>query len=261
MILPDLHLGSQDKAALRCAVKIVDHYSPDRLVILGDWLEVHSASSHGAGDRREAKAISYMEEIADCRALLALLELLPGVREIVFIEGNHENRVERWAVSHGRFAEEIVDSISPRAALSRGRELPFTWVPYKAEGIPGYVEIAEGLIACHGWSTAKHAAHAHLRKAHGLSVVHGHTHRRQSYVERHPLTGAAIEAHSPGCLAQLHPLWVGAPTDWTHGVSLLQESDERWALFHIPINAGQVVLPCGLRIGAGRDNSILTGVA
>lgn len=261
LIYPDLHIGSQDKAALRCAVKLQDWLSPDRVVILGDWLEVHSASAHGASDRREAQVATYREEINDCRALLSLLESMPGVQDLVYIEGNHEQRVERWAVSHGRFAKEIVDLIAPRTALAQGRERPFTWVPYKDEDKPGYIEIAPGLIACHGWSTAKHAAHAHLRRTHGLSVVHGHTHRRQSYVERHPLDGRAIEAHSPGCLAKLHPMWVNAPTDWTHGVAILQERGDRWSLFLVPINEGVAITPCGAMIEAGTEDSVLEGVA
>ena len=261
VILPDTHLGSQDKAALRVALKIIEHYSPERVVYLGDMLEVHSASSHGSSDRREELSATYIEELRDCVALLDLVEDMPGVVEQVFIEGNHEQRVERWAMSMGRFAKEIVDLISPKTVLSKGRKHPFTWVPYKNAGTPGVVELAPGLFGCHGWSTAKHAAHAHLRRAGGFSVIHGHTHRRQSYAERNPITNAPIEARSPGCLAKLQPLWVNSPTVWTHGVCVLQEVGDQWSLFTIPIDRGTAILPNGLLINAGAEDSVLAGVA
>lgn len=261
LLLPDLHIGSQDKPALRATLKYLDYLTPNRVVILGDWLDVHSANSHGSSDRREAQAQSYTEELRDCRALLHLIEQAPGVEEIAYVEGNHEHRVERWAVGAGRFAREIVDAFLPEKALSENRQLPFTWVPYKREGSPSFLEVAPGLIACHGWSTAKNAALSHLRAAHGLSVVHGHTHRRQSYTERHPITGRPIEATSPGCLSKLHPLWVTSPTDWTHGVCVLQERGERWSLYTVPIIEGEIITPEGVSISAGAEDSVLSGVA
>lgn len=261
LILPDLHLGSHDAAALRVALNLADHYQPRDVVILGDWLDAHALSAHGTSDRREAKAATYFEEVEQCREVLAFLEAIPSVRRIVFIEGNHEFRVERWAVSTGGFALELADAVSPRELLGADRAHRFDWVPYKTPDVSNYIELAPGLIACHGWSTAKHAAAAHLNRALGLSVVHGHTHRRQTYVLRHPVTGQQIEGHSPGCLSRLQPLWVSGPTNWSHGVSVLQQRGERWAIHCQPIESGAAVLPCGKVIKAGRAGSVVGGVA
>lgn len=261
LILPDLHLGSHDDAALRVALKIADDYAPNEVVILGDWLDAHELSAHQAADRREALAEGYFAEVGHCREILAFFESLPSVRRVTFIEGNHEFRVERWATATGGFAESVVDHVSPKTLLGAKRSKPFRWIPYKSDGESSYVEIASGLIACHGWSTAKHAAAAHLGRALGLSVVHGHTHRRQTYVLRHPVTGRQIEGHSPGCLAKLQPLWVNGPTNWSQGVTLLNEVRGRWALTAVPIEQGGAVLPDGRVVSAGRKGSVLRGVA
>lgn len=261
ILFPDLHLGSHDLRALRCALKIAEHYKASRAVILGDWLDAHSASAHPATDRREAKAASYLWELEACGKVLDYIEGLPSLRETVYIEGNHEYRVERWALSAGKIAREIVDTVLPETVLSEGRGKKFTWVPYKSSGVTGCLELAEGLIGCHGWSTAKHAASVHLARSHGLSVVHGHTHRSQMYRVRHPITGRSIEAHSFGCLAKLQPLWVSGPTDWAHGVGILQERGDRWAIHHIQIVNGRAILPDGALIDAGRKDSLIPGVA
>jgi predicted phosphodiesterase len=261
LILPDLHLGSHDDSALRVALKVAEDYRPEEVVILGDWLDAHELSAHQAGDRREALAAGYFTEVGHCREVLEFFEALASVRRVTFIEGNHEYRVERWATATGGFAESVVDRVSPRTLLSEGRRAKFRWVPYKAEDTPSHVEIAPGLIACHGWSTAKHAAAAHLGRALGLSVVHGHTHRRQTYVLRHPVTGRQIEGHSPGCLSKLQPLWVSGPTDWSQGVTLLNTVRDRWTLTAVPIEQGTAILPDGRSITAGRKGSVLRGVA
>lgn len=257
---PDLHLGHHDPAALRVALKLFDYFQADRALILGDWLDAHGFSSHKASDRRELQAATYLEEVRQCRKVLRCLEDMDAT-EIVYLEGNHEFRVERWAVSVGGPALELVDHVSPKTLLSQGALSRFSWVPYKDSDQPAHYVVAPGLIACHGWSTARHAAAAHIRRAGGLSVIHGHTHRAQSFSIRHPITGERIEGHSPGCLSQLQPLWVSGPTSWTQGVSVIQQRGERWSMFHVPIVNGAALTPSGDLITAGRAGSVVKGVA
>lgn len=262
LIFPDVHLGHHDAPAVRVALKLLDWVRPERVVFLGDVLDAHSASSHGASDRREKRAPGYLEEVRLARRLLDHVEGTPGVEEVVFVEGNHEQRVERWAVSLGGLAEDVADVLSPQAQLSRARQRKFTWVPYVPdEGRLPFHTLAPGLIACHGYSTAIHAAAAHLRKAHGLSVVHGHTHRAQDYVTRHPLTGEELQGHSPGCLSTLQPMWLRGPNDWTHGVSVLQERGELWGLSRVAIQGGRALTACGTYFEAGPEGSVLRGIA
>lgn len=261
IVFPDLHLGSHDSAALRVALRAAERAEPDEVIILGDWLDAHDWSAHPASDRRELRAATYGEEVESCRAVLEFLEALPSVRRVVYVEGNHEHRVERWATTQRGPWLSVVDGLLPRAALSRGRAKDFRWIPYKSPGEPSHYEAAPGLIAVHGWSTAKHAAAAHLGRAHGLSVIHGHTHRRQVHTLRHPVTGEVIEGHSSGCLAQLQPLWVNGPTAWVHGYAMIQRRGDRWSIHHVGIHDGAAILPDGSQLKAGREGSVIRGVA
>lgn len=264
-VFPDIHFPHQDAEALRCALRLFAYVGVDRVLILGDACDVGSFNAHGKtpGDYAE----DYLDvEVEQARALLDVLESILGVREIVYVEGNHEARVARWLAANGAPAS-LERLVAPKALLSEGRRSRFTWVDYfPAPERDAFVEVAPGLVACHGWTHATHAAAKHLDIARGYSVVHGHTHRAQRYVARSPVTGAPLEAWSPGTLARLRPTWAhGKPTSWTHGVSLIHTwrrgSETRWRETTHTIHQGEIVSPCGTVIPAGADGSVIAGVA
>jgi UDP-2,3-diacylglucosamine pyrophosphatase LpxH len=259
MVLPDLHLPVHDRSALRIVLKAFDYLKPQRLVILGDWLDAAFASAHPASSRKEAKQGGYIaSEIEPCRRLLEEFE--EHAKEIIYIEGNHEFRVERLITRNGGAWLAIPELVLPSKLLSMNRKKKFTWIPYQhnATSKDGYslphYKIADGLIAVHGWSTSKHSARKHLELVRGWSIVHGHTHRAQSDSARHPMTGRVNQAWSPGCLAQLQPMWRhGSPTEWTHGFSLIYCRNDlsKWTAYTVTIDQGECILPDGTKITDG----------
>ena len=231
------------------------------MVILGDWLDAAFASAHPVSTRAEAaeKTAPYISnEIEPCRRILAQLE--EHVREIVYLEGNHEFRVERLITREKGAWMAIPELVLPEKLLAKKRRRKFTWVPYqhnasreKNWALPHY-KIADGLIAVHGWSTSKYASAKHLELTQGWSVVHGHSHRAQSHVLRHPLTGRVLRGWSPGCLSALQPLWQhGQPTTWVHGFSLVYCRDDgsRWTPYTVTIDQGECILPDGTKVSDG----------
>jgi UDP-2,3-diacylglucosamine pyrophosphatase LpxH len=256
MVLPDLHIPHHDPHALACVLEAHAMLKPKRTVILGDWLDCEAFSSHQVSSRAEERAQTFNEgEIQPCRRLLAKLE--ENTDEVIYIEGNHEFRVERTVVREGGVLLDLADLVSPRRLLSEGRGKPFTYVAYTqkpGQPLPHY-KIAKDLIAIHGWSFAKHAAAKHLDIARTVSVVHGHTHRRQSFELPEPLTGRTLVAWSPGCLARKQPLYMAhTPTEWAHGFSLVWVNQERddWTEYSPRIKGKGVVLPDGRKV-SGRD--------
>ena len=259
MILPDLHLPVHDRSALRIVLRAIEHLKPQRVVILGDWLDAAFASAHPASSREEAEQGGYIQnEIEPCRRLLQEIE--EHSKETIYLEGNHEFRVERL-ISRDRGAWlAIPELVLPKNLLSINRKNKFTWIPYQhnathndAYRLPHY-EIADGLIAVHGWSTSKYSANKHLDLVRGWSIVYGHTHRAQSTSSRHPMTGRTIMGWSPGCLAQLQPMWMhSSPTEWVHGFSLIHCRNDmsKWTAYTINIDQGECVLPDGTTITDG----------
>jgi len=243
MVLPDLHVPHQDEAALACAMAAHRRLKPARTVILGDWLECAGFSSHPPKSMDDGRVGDYIaDEIDPCARILDKLQ--EDTRELIYIEGNHENRVQRMCAAGGPLAH-VWQHVSPQALLSRGRSR-FQWIPY-SESLAHY-RIADDLIAFHGWSHAKHASSVHASLLKGSSGVHGHTHRSQTYVDRDPLTGRVQQVWSPGCLRDLQPNYMAhKPSGWVHGISLIYCKNDlsKWTAYTCHIDRGECVLPDG----------------
>lgn len=259
VVLPDLHLPVHDRSALRVVLRAIEHLQPQKIVILGDWLDAAFASAHPASSRKEAEQGGYiLNEIEPCRRLLEQFEDLS--KEIVYIEGNHEFRVERLIQRERGAWLAVPELVLPKTLLSMKRKNKFTWIPYQHDASPkdGYslphYKIADSLIAVHGWSTSKYSARKHLELVRGWSIVYGHTHRAQSVTVRHPMTNAINKSWSPGCLAGLQPMWQhGSPTEWTHGFSLIYCRNDlsKWTSYTVTIDGGECILPDGTKITDG----------
>lgn len=251
--LPDLHFtsdgDSHDPEALECAESVVSSVRPHGLVILGDWLDAPQFSSHAKRSLSEDDRSSWTDDLTGVIAILRRLRR--RVRgPIVYIEGNHENRVERLATTSGALRS-VFEAIAPRHVLTKA--IPdLVWVPYVDPPL-GHYAITPSLWALHGWSTSVHASHAHLDRSSNFSIIHGHSHRMQMDTRKDPRSGRLLHAMSPGCLANLQPRWTGAdPTNWSHGLTISyvnRESDEHWS-FLCQIDRGETVLPNGKRVRA-----------
>lgn len=252
MVLPDLHIPHHDEKALACVLKAYQVLRPDEVVVLGDWLDCEQFSSHGVKTIVEMRAHRFIEdELEPCNAVLDKLQKYKN--KLTYIEGNHEQRIERWAANWGqRLGPDLYKLMSPRKLIGEGRS-NFTWVPYSGHlshyEITPALEKSSALWAIHGWSHAKAAARIHLQKAVSVSVVFGHTHRVQSETIRNPTNGHYLTGWSPGCLSKLQPLYqLGNPTAWGHGFSLVYVGRKSWTEYTIKINDGKCVLPNGKEI-------------
>lgn len=248
LILPDAHFPFHDSAALEVVERTAALTRPRRIVILGDWLDCAGFSSHPVKSEAEAAVHDFQEELRGCATQVDRLFKLSGAEEVIYIEGNHEQRVERECLRLGSLGAAIYSMVSPSAVLTRGRPW-LQYVPYvpSGGGLQHYA-IAEDLWAIHGWSIARHAAAKHLDLARTISIVHGHTHRQQLATTRLLDTGRVVKAWSPGCLSTPQPAWHhGSPTDWVQGLSICFVTDDRrrWTDYTVTIENGHAVLPGG----------------
>lgn len=263
LVVPDVHVPEHDPEAIETLLAVVASWRPDRIVILGDFLDCGAWSSHARQSPEEGAASFLADEVGPANLLL---DRLAGraQRPIVYLEGNHEHRVARWLANHAaHLGPDLLTLASPAHLLRhrvgadgrpRGERSRFTWIPYVGAGVHSHYKIAPNLIAIHGWSCAKNAARTHLEAARSCSIVHGHTHRAQAVTGRDPLTGEIYHAWSPGCLAKLHPLYMANnPHDWSHGISLIYHGSQArdWTYYTVPIQRGRAILPDGREIRAG----------
>ena len=150
--------------------------------------------------------------------------------DIVETEANHSGNgtASRWH----RYLSDRVPVLygHPKAEELLRYETWFypEWCPIR---LADHVLVADELLVLHGDMVRKHAAYSargHAEKWHS-SVMHSHTHRMGSSLERIPAVGYRGEqvrrAYEIGCMCDLNPSYVSAP-NWTNGFAIIAHGDE-----------------------------------
>lgn len=248
VIIPDSHGAHIDIAARDAFLADLADLSPDELVWLGDHVDCGGTFSAHQRTYTNELAESYEEDIvAGSYFVGEARKRAPNSRQR-YLEGNHEQHIERWAARNfhlRRDAEGFVDRNGP-AALLHLKELEISYHRrsefYDGLSIPGAIRWGK-CIFVHGISHSKHATYQHLIRV-GTNVVHGHTHRAQSAVER-TVSSDGFGAWCPGTLAKLQPLYKHTePSSWTHGyaVQFVSKSSGRFLHFNVAIANGSSLL-------------------
>lgn len=246
VIIPDSHGSSQDNEAVAALLADLKTIDPDEIILLGDHVDCGGflAQHHTLGYVSQTE-YSYEEDIQFAKHFLDAVQRSAPRAKAVYLEGNHEQRIERWAVTetlrNRKDADMLRRMFAPNILLKlAARNIPFYRMAEKYDGLtlPGTIKRGKCYFT-HGFSTSKHAAAAHLAKM-GGNIVFGHTHRMD--VATHDIVNAGtIGAWSPGCLCKKQPLWQNTnPTDWTHGygVQLVDRHSGNFLHLNIPIVKG-----------------------
>ena len=225
IIIPDSHGSHIDWPAANAMLADAKAIDPHEIVLLGDHLDCGGTFNSHQRTYTNEFVESYEEDCLQANLFLDKLQAAcPNAKETHYLEGNHEQHVERWASrnfqSH-RDAEMFLERMGPAAAL-RLRERGISYyrrsVFYQGLAIPGCIKLGKCYFV-HGISHAKHADSVHLQRF-GASVVFGHIHRSMGRVER-TVTSGGHGAWCPGTLAKLQPLYKHtAPSDWSHGYAV-----------------------------------------
>ena len=248
-ICADVHGNHQDAAAVGAMLGDAEALRPDECFVLGDLIECGGwlAEHHTLGYVAQIDEYCYEEDVQGANSFLDALQ--NRVPHVEIVEGNHDQRVERWCVAktmgHPRDAEFMRRRFAPEIVLAlEKRGIPFHRMSKLHDGLhhPGIIRRGRCHFT-HGYSSAKHAAWAHLAKA-GGNIVYGHTHRAD-YATNSLVASGMGAAWCPGCLCRLQPTWKHTdPTDWTHGY-LVQIEDKSTGLFQmipVPIIEGRSML-------------------
>ena len=224
VVIPDSHGNHIDEPARDACLADVKVIGPDEIVLLGDHLDCGGTFSTHQRTYTNEFAESYEDDCAAANRFLDLIQAAAPRAEIHYLEGNHEQHVERWAARNfqsRRDAEMFLERMGPAAALDlhrRGIHYYRRSVFYQGLAIPGCIKLDKCFFV-HGISHAKHADSVHLQRF-GASVVFGHIHRSMGRVER-TVTSGGHGAWCPGTLAKLQPLYKHTqPSDWSHGYAV-----------------------------------------
>lgn len=216
---PDTHAPYHDAKAVEVALEIGKAHKADELVIQGDFFDCYTISEYS---KDPSKATATLEdEIAEGRELLATMERILKPKKVVFIEGNHENRITRYLHNH---APKLCGSMTTREIL--GIPKAWRWIPFG----PKNKYHCGNLIVTHGTRAGKHCAFS-MGDAYKTSVLFGHTHRIQEFNVR-DAHGRLIKGITNGWLGDIDRAaeYVLDVANWSHAVTpgWFKQNGEFW---------------------------------
>lgn len=249
-IFGDTHGSHHEPKVLAAILADIKRLNPHEIVMLGDMINCGGflAQHHTLGYVSEMGEASYEADIIATAAILDAVQKAAPRARIVWLEGNHDERPERWCVTQSmgsqRDADFLLRQFAPQYLLKlkeRGIAYYRRSVHYDGLPMPGVIKL-DKCYFYHGTSSARHAASVNVQKV-GGNIVFGHIHRVQQFQVR-PVATGEICAWSVGCACKLAPLWQhGAPNDWSHGegVQIITPAG-KFLHLNVPILDGESLL-------------------
>lgn len=251
VILPDPQIGYRfhqdtgeydpfhDDNAIDVAMQIVREVKPDRVIWLGDFLDL---AEFGRYEQEAAFARTTQLSIDKGYQVLAQVRAVaPQARQTV-LEGNHDRRLQNMIVANAKAAFGLRQAGKPESwpVLSVPNLLRFDELDVEyAGGYPSTsVWVNNGLRCIHGFKVRSggSTAAAVVKDDH-VSTIFGHVHRVEThYITRQEFGGKArtLVAHSPGALCRIDgavPSMKGSTTldgrpvlsaeNWQQGLSVV----------------------------------------
>jgi predicted phosphodiesterase len=164
LLLPDTHAPFHDARAWDAALRFARKWRPHTVVHLGDWLDCLTVSDHDKDPRRGTQLEG---ELVVMRGLREEVDELPGIVRKIFTRGNHEYRLERYAMRHAPALISILNLDQLMGLTQNGWHV----VPYMQHGKLGKLRITHGTRHSGAYAVHQNAA------AFCASVAFGHTHR------------------------------------------------------------------------------------
>lgn len=225
VVLSDIHFPYQDDKAIKAVYKFLEQLPVDTIILNGDILDFYDVSSF---DKDPSRINSLQKEIDMAEKFFSKLRKLSPNSRIIFVKGNHENRLERYLKKHPELYS--LDALKLPNLLGLDK---FN-IEYKDKGFKlGSLKIIHGTIVR---KYAGYTARAEMEK-NDCSGVSGHTHRLCCYYYHTPERYLAW--YESGCLCDLNPEYVECPS-WTQGFLYGYIEKDSFAVTPIPIIDGKI---------------------
>ncbi|MCI0561816.1 MAG: metallophosphoesterase family protein, partial [Nitrososphaera sp.] len=173
LVIPDVHIPYQDAASLRAMEAYMRDHSREwsSVVYLGDIIDLDCISSHNEHALRKVEGGRINADYHKAAALLERHQSLAPLAEFHWIEGNHEDRVNRYIDANPQ-VEGMIEVPNALELQTRG----VNWIPFWSKGT--VLRIGKAMFI-HGRYINKYQTNKHL-EAYGENVFYGHTHDEQN---------------------------------------------------------------------------------
>lgn len=229
-VLSDIHAPFHDPHAIELALRIIQDANPRVIILNGDFVDFLGVSRFPVSPRRR---ISFHEEIRQARELLKYLrDRLPQGAEIIYLAGNHEERLLTYLWNKAKELAEI-DMLRISRLLGCDllgiRYIEASCEPKSIEDfVAPQVIISGKLYVTHGHSirTSGNVVNVARTVFHKVLVpmLIGHWHRTQHHEETN-YAGHTSGCWVSGCLCYPRPNY-DAGRIWGQGLAIVDVKGE-----------------------------------
>lgn len=223
LIIPDIHVPYHDTKALAVLEKFMASQKWDVVVYLGDLLDFDMISSFNALNLRENETRRMMEDYITANETLdrhqAIVRKRNKKAKFIFLEGNHEYRVQRL-IDYNPPLEGLIEVPGSLHMEKRGMK----WVPNWSTGElykVGHLYFSHG-----NYITKYHAAK--MADTYGVNIAYGHVHDFQYHPKQIWGKNKSIMAQSLGFLADESKLkyMKAGPSNWMQGFGIAEVRED-----------------------------------
>ena len=167
-VINDLHIPFHDPIAVKLVLDAFEDINIDRLVINGDLLDFYGINAHGPKSPRVQESLE--EEFIQGEQFISDIKKRFKGKEIVYIFGNHEDRLDRFILQNCKPFWNIV-TVEKMLDLKGIKMVPYNQ-EYQLENTSLRIQHSPP-------SYSKNAAMVSLENKMDVSHVYGCTHRQQ----------------------------------------------------------------------------------
>lgn len=232
LILSDAHFPFQDNKAINLALEYGYKIGCDSILFNGDMSDCYSLSTFA----RDPEVRRFPREVKTFGRFLDDLQSNFKPRNWIWKCGNHEDRLERYLMSHAAelFGLEAFTFKNFFNLAARGIQ----WVPESWPITCGALNILHGHEYRMRWASPVNPARGIFLRAGECTLV-AHEHKTSEHAAT-TLAERVIGCWSQGCLCNLHPQY--RPLNaWNHGFAILHTGGGGWEVENRKIVKGKIV--------------------
>ncbi len=222
VILPDVHLDETVPKDYLPVKNFIRATKPDKIILLGDFMDVSALSGWDLDKKRKMENRRWKKEIALANKELDFLQ--KHCKEIVYIEGNHEDRVQRYLDKNPE-----MEGLIEVQEMLRLKERGIKWVKmndlYKCGD----------MYFTHGMYTNKYCAQKHLSEL-GCNICFGHGHKTQTAFQNQSMA-KPVMSYQLGTLGDKAPDYMrNRPANWINQFAVMYVEPNHGNFNLYPIN-------------------------
>lgn len=212
----DEHHPYQDDKAIEVALRIVEDFQPDEIVVGSDGIDFYSVSKFSK-DPVRLKGNNLQDEINSWKATQRKwIDAAPNAKRR-YITGNHEDRLEKYIWDH--------PELHGLDALRLPSLLGFDGLGLTK--IEDEIAYGDKLVVKHGTVVRTHSAYTAKgeleKEMYSVSTLTGHTHRGGTHMATSRI--GVVQAVEGFCLCDQNPSYIKGRPNWQQGIVLATVSD------------------------------------